>query len=405
MLLSACGGGGSGGGSGSGSTAAGPPVTPIQGFSVNDRTFSAGSVHSLAIKAATPAATGGTLYSWGSNLYGQLGIGSAVSSLVPTLVPSTPSWSQVSAGGLFSVALRSDGTLWTWGYNINYQLGQGLLSSAIINAPVKVTFTSVPKDISAGDSHVSVVLTDGSIWTWGRNADGQLGINSNSDASTAVQMGLLKTWESVSAGGSHTLAKQKTTNYLYAWGANANGQLGQLTNAASKVPVLVNLLSPTTVAVFSAGATHSMAITTDGNLWAWGGNGCGQIGDGTSPPTPPFSTPAVTTYDHNFPFEISTSGDWGRVAAGGYHSLALKKDGTLWAWGCNQYGQLGNGNTTDSNTPTQIGVDTNWLAISAGKYHSMAVKSDGSLWVWGRNDSGQLGNGSTTMLTVPTRIP
>ena len=414
-LLCACGGGGGGTtGSATGSSVSTPSVsavTPVQGFAASDKIFAVGDVHALVIKAAsvassaasaatttsTVAATpGGSLYSWGSNLSGQLGTGNLTASSTPQLLASSPAWNLVSAGALFSLGLRSDGSLWTWGSNQDYQLGQSLLSNTIKSTPTKITITPSPKDISAGTAHAAVVLTNGTLWSWGLNDHGQLGINTTSDATKPTQVGVATNWESVSAGGAHTLAKQQVTNYLYAWGANANGQLGQGSTTDIGVPTQVNLFnSPAgTVAVFSAGGAHSMAIGTDGTLWVWGANGSGQVGDSS------------TLTDYPFPYQVGTNTNWARVAAGGLHSLALTTDGRLFSWGSNQYGQLGNGTTTDSNVPTQVGTASNWVAIAAGTSASMGVQSDGSLWVWGRNDSGQLGLGNTTSpVSTPTQHP
>jgi len=388
VLLSACGGGGGGGAaSGAGAAASTSAVSPVLGFSGSDKTFAAGDVHGLAIRYTA------SLYSWGSNLDGQLGTGTETSSLIPVQVPSTVNWSLVSAGGLFTMALRSDGTLWTWGSNQDGQLGLGLLSNTILPTPTKVTLPFAPRDISAGGSHAMAVLTNGALWAWGDNDSGQLGIGTNSDQNSPVEVGLAKNWDSVSAGGSHTLAKQAVTNYLYSWGANANGQLGQRDLRGGR-EIGGRELPALTVSVFSAGGAHSMAIDTSGNLWAWGANGSGQVGDSTS------------TTDYTWPYEVSANGSWARVAAGGLHSLALTTGGALYSWGDNTYGQLGNGTTTNSNVPTQVGTDTHWVAITAGQYTSMAVKSDGSLWIWGRNDSGQSGNGTTTSpITTPTQLP
>ena len=361
----------------------GAAVSPVKIVNQSDKTFSAGTVHSAAIK------TDGSLYTWGSNLQGQLGTGTLLSSLVSQLVPSTPTWSLVSAGSQFTIGLRSDGTFWTWGYNTNGQLGQSLLSNVTVATPTKLTLSAVPKDISAGEAHAAMVLVDGSLWTWGRNASGQLGQGTTTDLNHPVQVGALKTWDSVSAGGTHTLAKKD--GYLWGWGDNTSNQLGLSLSvppspSSQTTPIQINLMSDP-VAVFSAGGAHSLAIGSTGALWSWGSNSDGQACDGSNPINN--AAPAIAA--------IRDTGPWLRVAAGGYHSLAIKADGSLWSCGSNLYGQLGNGQSsaTGNAVLTRVGTDNTWVAIAAGKYHSMALKADGSLWVWGRNDNGQLGLGNS----------
>src|SRR3989337_2999238 len=129
----------------------------------------------------------------------------------------------------------------------------------------------------------------------------------------------------------------------------------------------------------AAGSYHTLAIKSDGTLWAWGYNYSGQLGDGT-------------TSNKTTPVQIGTGTNWSQIAAGGYHTLAIKSDGTLWAWGGNSFGQLGDGTSSDyKTTPVQIGTGTNWSQIAAGGYHTLAIKSDGTLWAWG-NYYGQLGD-------------
>jgi len=137
---------------------------------------------------------------------------------------------------------------------------------------------------------------------------------------------------------------------------------------------------------------YTVAIKTNGSLWAWGRNDYGQLGDGT-------------TTNRRRPTRIGRDNDWMLVSADGWdRTVAIKTNGSLWAWGSNEYGQLGDGTTTNRLTPTRIGKDNDWMHVSVGKNHTAAVKTDGSLWAWGANDYGQLGDGTTTSRLTPTRI-
>jgi alpha-tubulin suppressor-like RCC1 family protein len=184
--------------------------------------------------------------------------------------------------------------------------------------------------------------------------------------------------------------------YTYSWaGAGSNWETRAALTIAS-VSAAVDVKCAVTgyeggVKAVSAGWNKTVAIKTDGSLWAWGYNGFGQLGDGT-------------TTDRSVPTRIGANNDWTDVSSGGYHTAAIKTDGSLWAWGHNNYGQLGDGTTIDRYVPTRIGTDNGWAAVFAGWNHTVAIKIDGTLWAWGLNEVGQLGDGTTTDRNVPTRI-
>src|SRR3989338_5085700 len=167
-------------------------------------------------------------------------------------------------------------------------------------------------------------------------------------------------------------------------------------DSAGNVSVVVSdsiTYSPTTTnwSSVSAGYYHTIAIKTDWTLWAWGFNNYGQLGDGT-------------TTNRSSPTQIGSGTNWSSVSAGGYHTVAIKTDGTLWVWGNNGNGKLGDGTTTDRYSPVQIGSGTNWSSVSTGGHHTIAIKTDGTLWAWGYNVYGGLGDGTTTDRTTPTQI-
>jgi hypothetical protein len=235
------------------------------------------------------------------------------------------------------------------------------------------------QQIAAGGSHSLAITADGNLWAWGSNFSGQLGDGTNSDSNVPVRVAGLSNVQQIAAGDLHSLAITADGN-LWAWGFNFDGQLGDGTNTRSSVPVRVAGLS--NVQQITAGSGHSLAITADGNLWAWGVNLAGQLGGGTN------------SFRSNVPVRVAGLSNVQQIAAGGRHSLAITADGNLWAWGYNLYGQLGNGTNTISNVPVRVAGLSNVQQIAAGLDHSLAITADGNLWAWGYNLYGQLGNGT-----------
>lgn len=340
----------------------------------------------------------GKLYSWGSNIQGQLGDSSSVSRNAPVAVSGNSTlWKQVAVGDQFVVAIRTDGTLWAWGYNANGQLGDGTQTSTA--TPKQIGTLKTWTAVSAGKAHVLALQTSAtsgstagvtSLWAWGGNYAGQLGDGTLVDKRVPTRIGTLG-WNAVAAAGDHSLGIQSTGQTLWSWGANDAGQVGNGTTTVAGVNAPVQVGGTTTTWLWVAGgASHSLAIRTDGTLYAWGANDNGQLGNST--------TTAQAT-----PAQIGTSADWAQVAAGATHTIGVQKAGTLWSWGSNTEGQLGNGGT-ESPLPVQVGTLQTWRAVSAGAAHSAALRNDGTLWTWGRNTDGQLGNGSNTLSSTPVSI-
>lgn len=297
----------------------------------------------------------------------------------------------IAAGGVHSLALRGNGTVAAWGNNTAGQLGNGNTSNS--GSAVNVSGLTSVKAISAGGAHSLALRSDGILWVWGRGDLGQLGNGANAHSSLPIQVPGLANVTAIAGGGYHSLAV--TGGTVRAWGEGGSGQLGNGSTASSNVPVTVTGL--TNIVAIAGGLYHSLAIRNDGTVWAWGSNGIGQLGNGT-------------TTSSSVPVQVKGPGGVGfltnivAVSAGFNHSLALRSDGTVWAWGVNAYGQLGNGSNTNALTPVQATL-TGVLSISAGGDFSLAVLSGGAVRAWGANHSGQVGVGSNLFgFNVPQAV-
>jgi YD repeat-containing protein len=348
--------------------------------------------HSLALKSD------GTLWAWGSNTYGQVGDGTTTNRTTPTQVTGLSGVAGIAAGGNHSLAVKSDGTAWAWGANAAGQLGDGTTTNR--SAPVQVSGLSGATAVAAGGNHSLALQSDATVWAWGRNDGGQLGDGTTSNRSAPVQASGLSGATAIAAGDAHSLAL-KSDGTVWAWGANAAGQLGDGTTTNRYAPVQVSGL--TNVTAIAAGWLHSLAVKADGTVWAWGNNGWGELGDGTMT-------------NRTTPVQVVGPGGSGfltgvRVVKGdAAFSLALKDDGTVWAWGNNGEGELGDGTYTLRTAPVQVvgpggsGVLTDVVDIAVGEWHSLAIKSDGTAWAWGDGSYGQFCDGTTAVRNTPARL-
>jgi len=275
------------------------------------------------------------------------------------------------------------------------------IAGNLLASPYSFSFiTSSPvKAIAGGFNHTIALKTDGTVWTWGSNEFGKLGDGTTTQRTTPVQVNGLTNVAAIAGGYSHTIAL-KTDGTVWTWGNNNNGQLGDGTQTQRIAPVQVSGL--TNVAAIAAGYSHSLALKTDGTVWSWGNNNDGQLGDGTQ-------TQSLS------PVRVSGLTNVKAIAAGYYltadimyqhsHSLALKNDGTVWTWGDNAYGQLGDGTTTQSSTPVQASGLTTISAIAGGYGRSFALKNNGTLWVWGDQRTGTVCAGCAPVdFTLPRQI-
>jgi len=315
-----------------------------------------------------------SLWSWGRNIWGEVGDGTAIGRFNPIKIMDNVAMVSNSSG--HTMAIRNDGSLWAWGNNSSGQLGDGTIIDR--HAPVWIMDDVV--SVEAGIGYTMVIKTDGSLWAWGVNNRGQLGDGTTLNRHSPVW--IMDDVAAVSAAQDHTAAI-KTDGSLWAWGFNINGQIGDGTTINRYNPVWIM----DDVAAISTGVGgHTMAVGSDGSLWGWGFNWFGQIGDGT-------------TIDRHSPVQIMDNVV--SVEAGIMHTIVIRADGSLWGWGFNQSGTLGDGTATNQYSPIWIMDDV--TAVSAIS-HAVAIRSDGSLWAWGGNQWGQIGDGTTINRHSPVKI-
>ena len=328
-----------------------------------------------------------SVWGWGTNGFGQLGNDDGSNPTTPVQARNLIGVASVASGEWHGLAVKDDGTVWGWGYNNAGQVGDGTYTNR--STPVQVNNLSGAVSVAGGEFHSLAVKDDGTVWAWGQNQYGRLGDGTDTSRSTPVQVSDLSGAVSVAGGISHSLAV-KSDGTVWAWGQNSSGQLGDGTHTNRSTPVKVSNLSG--VVSVAGGAYHSLALKDDGTVWAWGSDIYGQLGDGT---------------DINYsatPVQVSNLSGAVSVAGGVYHSLAVKSDGTVWAWGYNDHGQLGDGTRANRSTPVRVSDLSGAVSVAGGEGHSLAVKSDGTASAWGQNNYGQLGDGTKTDRSTPVRV-
>jgi alpha-tubulin suppressor-like RCC1 family protein len=366
--------------------------------------------HAVATKAD------GTVWAWGSNRYGKLGIGRVPYRTAPLpavyMYPELPSTEQgfisLTAGSEHMAAVgATTGTLYVWGSNEFGQLGVlGYLSTTAIDFVLRVPSFGSYVSVGTGDFHTIVVKSGGDLLTFGANESGQLGDGTKTSKGFPVKVG--EGFASADGGWAHTVAVG-ANGTLWTWGSNAGLWPVHIGDGFTQA---------------SAGRYHTAALKADGTLWTSGYNYYGQLGRGVGPDTW-LSTPGLVGGDFVFvsagangTVAIKSNGDlweWSPerqgYVAGGFvsaaigdsHRLGLKPDGTLWAWGsANYFGQQGTGGTSASATPVLVG--TGFVSVAAGEKASVAVKEDGTLWTWGSNYMGQLADDKYIDRGYPTRV-
>ncbi len=339
----------------------------------------------------------GNLRGWGNNTFGPLGDNTGVnkSSPVQTIAQGL-NWKQISNfGNYHAAAIKTDGTLWCWGLGTSGQLGDNTITSK--SSPVQtVTFGTNWVQVACGSGQTAAIKTDGTLWAWGDNATyGALGDNTTTQRNSPVQTVAFGTnWKQVFCGN-FQMAAVKTDGTLWAWGYNYYGQLGDNSTANKSSPVQTIAFGNNwkNISTFNCpSALHVACIKTDGTLWMWGANTNGQLGDNTVTKR---SSPVQT---------IAGGTNWKQVSVGIDHTAAIKTDGTLWTWGSNTNGCLGDNTTTQRNSPVQtITFGKNWKQVCTGSTFTAAVKTDGTLWTWGLGTSGQLGDNTITSKSSPVQ--
>jgi alpha-tubulin suppressor-like RCC1 family protein len=288
---------------------------------------------------------------------------------------NSASWKYIAGdpGSNFSFAIRTDGTLWGWGYNPQWYTGA--IAGTWVSSPTQIGSNTNWKAISALSYAATAIKTDGTIWSWGLNNSGQLGLNDTINRSSPTQIGNSNDWFAID----YTLAL-KNNGTLWSWGQNGNGEVGDITTITKSSPVQIG--ANTNWKSISNASSIKMAIKSDGTLWIWGEG---------SRLNPNELFPLGKTYSS--PVQIGANTNWRSVHAGG-SVTAFKTDGTLWAWGSNVVGQIGDNTSINRSSPVQVfsqgdgQIPWRYVEIGgnnffSGNTHTIGVKSDGTLWVWG----------------------
>jgi alpha-tubulin suppressor-like RCC1 family protein len=336
--------------------------------------------------AACARKTDGTLWCWGDGSLGQTAQpGAEAPLLTPTQVGTDADWTALTGGLRFACGLRSQGRLFCWGSATRAALGVGYTSDRSDPTPVGTATDWAEVRVQLDDG--CALRSNGDLHCWGRNVSGELGDGTTTTRPTPVPIGAGTVWKHVAVGRTHGcgIAAVGGADGILCWGADGNGEQGNGTGGAQPLPAPISAPTgiPTAWSAIAAGFNHTCAVGANGTLWCWGRNAVGQLGDGTTTARPD-------------PKQVLPAGaaDWAAVSASGDYTCALRATGALFCWGANTQGQLGTGDTTAVSAPVAIGAG-NWAAVAAGQTHTCAVTKAGALWCWGLNSSGQLGLGNS----------
>ncbi|MZQ86493.1 RCC1 repeat-containing protein [Paenibacillus sp. 5J-6] len=411
--------------------------------------ITAGSSHAVALKED------GSIYTWGNNTSGQLGIGTAYdgktwSRAFPEHVNDLPEIAGIGAGSNFTFAIDKAGKLWAWGNNSYSQLGDKTLNNQAAPVQTQANEWLNPPVLQPGEGTVLIksarqlpltasesntfVIKNNQLYGWGSNTFGQLGDGTHTSAISPKALNL--DGIAVIEGGDTHMVVVKQDETLWTWGQNFFGQLGDGTTTPSAAPVQVKALNGVVSA--TAGSNHTLALLNNGSVWSYGDNTYGQLGHDTTAASNQIiqlSNILAIASGANFNLALENTGKiwaWGdntsgqlgdgtlaskqqpvqingltgvvAITAGKNFALALKNDGTVWAWGYNAFGQLGNGTTINQPKPVKVTQLPSMKSIHAGSYHSLAIANDGSVWAWGQNLFGQIGDGTKANQNKPVQL-
>jgi alpha-tubulin suppressor-like RCC1 family protein len=339
--------------------------------------------------------TGSTRFSFGCLLKGLIAC-LIVAILIWLIIPGQQASSfratSIAACAGHSVILHQEGSVWGW---LNNNLNIGSNPQFAFGRPAQTDRGTNWATVATGWQTVAGIKHDGSLWVWGNGTQGLWGDKALQITMTPTQVGTDSDWGSVAAGNDF-FAALKRDGTLWTWGGNRYGQVGDGTGAGKDYEQAgkkapVQIGANTNWVMLRARVFRATALKSDGSLWAWGWNVYGELGDGSYEP-------------RNAPVRVGKENDWAAVFVGNNHTLAIKRDGGLWTWGENVEGQLGDGTKIKKSYPIPVGKDHDWLMAAGGGYHTLALKKDGSLWAWGLNTSGQLGDGTRLSRLTPVRI-
>ncbi|MDR1767181.1 MAG: fibronectin type III domain-containing protein [Propionibacteriaceae bacterium] len=360
-----------------------------------------------ALTPATPARaqSGMAVWAWGSGDYGQLGDGGTADRATAAKVANLGDVVSLATDGSTTLAATGDGSLWAWGYNKWGLFADDSTQDRSLPAQVKA-FSGV-KSVQTNGSSAFATTAAGATWAWGDNQYGQLGLGvTDASAQTKPAKFAALTRVTQLAVGSLSVYALRDDGTVWAWGYNGIGQLGDgeashqvcgkprsMPEASSDCsPTPVRVASLTSVTSIAVGESAAYAVKSDGTVWAWGDNSSGQLGDGESSHQSCWEAGSALVDCSTTPVKVAGLSNVAAVAASTASAYAVKSDGTVWAWGDNSSGQLGDGTFTKRSKPVQAAV-TGVASVSAGGSTAYALKSDGSLWAWGYNHEGRLGDG------------